>query len=61
MRSIENKRLSNEGVAFLRDPLMYEILYEIAASVGATPEEYLLRFESVLSESPEAIMSIFEK
>ena len=36
-------------------------LYAVAASVGVTPEEYLLRFEEVLNTNPKMIFDIFEK
>ena len=52
--------LSEEGKALLADPYMVKLLSVIAASVGVTTEEYLLRFESVLADMPEAIFNIFE-
>lgn len=60
MKEAEKARLSDEGLAFLNDPIMYAALTELAAEVGRTPEEYLLRFEEALSSNPEEIISIFE-
>ena len=60
MRSTATRALSAEGLVFLADAEMRTALTEIAASVGVTPEEYLLRFEEVLSENPQAILRIFE-
>ena len=57
----KNTKLSEEGHAFLQDPLMHQCVKELAFSVGATPEEYLLRFEEVLFSEPEVIFSLFEK
>ena len=54
-------KLSEEGLELLSDPIMYEILYVVAMSVGISPEEYLLRFEKVLSDTPETILGLFEK
>lgn len=53
--------LSPEGREFLADPVMYAALSVIAAAVGASPEEYLARFEKVLLEEPEAIFGTFQK
>ena len=53
-------KLSDIGIAFLADKEVYKALTKIAAQVGVTPEEYLLRFEEVLNTDPELIMSIFE-
>lgn len=47
--------LSAEGKALLRDPLLYELLSAVAQTVDVTPEEYLLRFEEVLCDDPDAI------
>ena len=55
-----NRKISEEGKALLADPIMVKLLSPIAASVGVTTEEYLLRFESVLADMPEAIFNIFE-
>ncbi len=52
--------LSPQGREMLRDPLLFELLSVIAASVGASPREYLIRFEEVLAEDPRAIFGIFE-
>lgn len=60
MRNTATRTLSTEGLAFLEDERMRAALTAIAASVGVTPEEYLLRFEEILSERPEAILGIFE-
>ncbi len=60
MRNTATRTLSAEGLAFLADAEMRAALSAIAASVGVTPEEYLLRFEEVLSEHPETILGIFE-
>lgn len=60
MRNTATRTLSAEGLAFLEDERMRAALTVIAASVGVTPEEYLLRFEEVMSERPEAILGIFE-
>ena len=54
MSEIASIQLSEAGVAFLHDPVMHEALSVIAASVGITPKEYLLRFEEVLSKKPQA-------
>jgi len=54
-----SKKLSEQGLIFLRDPLMYEALCAVAASVGATPEEYLLRFEEILLKKPKEIFDAF--
>jgi hypothetical protein len=53
--------LSPEGREFLSDPLLYNALAKIAATVNSTPEEYLLRFEKALAEDPERMIEIFEK
>ena len=53
--------LSEHGKRFLSDTVMYEALNIIAAEVGTTAEEYLLRFESALLNNPEKIYSIFER
>lgn len=53
--------LSEQGIEFLSDSVMYAALTLIAKEVGVTAEEYLIRFEKVLRETPEAIMSIFQK
>lgn len=60
MRNKANRSLTAEGLAFLEDERMRAALTVIAASVGVTPEEYLLRFEEALSECPETILGIFE-
>ena len=54
-------KLSSEGFELLNDPFLNRILSSVAASVGVTAEEYLLRFEEVLIENPKAIFDIFEK
>ena len=54
-----SKTLSEPGLIFLNDPLMYEALCVVAASVGVTPEEYLLRFEEALLEKPKEIFDAF--
>ena len=61
MRIMDSYALSEEGQKLLREPLIYEALSAIAASVGVYAEEYLRQFEKVLSENPDAIFSIFEK
>lgn len=53
-------QLSKQGIKFLNDPVMYDALSVISNSLGSTPGEYLLRFEKVLNDNPEAIMGIFE-
>ena len=53
--------LSQEGVKFLSDKVIYEALAAIASPLGVTPEEYLERFEMALSEKPEEIFSVFKK
>ena len=50
-------QLSGEGREFLSDALMYSLLSVIAESVGATPEEYLERFERAISEREEDVFS----
>lgn len=57
---LEGRILSKEGHALLNTPYLYRLLQKIAATVGVTPEEYLLRFEAVLRTDPESIMKIFE-
>ena len=52
--------LSQEGIVFLKDPVMNAALTVIAASVGVTPEEYLLRFEEVLEENPDILINTVE-
>lgn len=52
--------LSQEGIEFLKDPVMNVALTVIAASVGVTPEEYLLRFEEVLEENPDILINTVE-
>ena len=52
--------LSAEGKQLLADPLMRGVLTAVAASVGVTAEEYLLRFETVLAEDAESIFAIFD-
>ena len=59
---LQNKTIiSEEGYNFLNDPVMYNALKEITTSVGSTPEEYLARFETLLSTSPEIFFALFEK
>ncbi len=53
--------LSKEGEAFLNDKALKKKLSKIAKSVGVTPEEYLIRFEEILSTNPQKIFDIFEK
>lgn len=60
MRIEVKRKLSEEGEAFLADPIMVKLLSPIATSLGVTPEEYLLRFELVLADMPEVIFDIFE-
>jgi len=60
MKEAEKARLSDEGLAFLNDPIMYAALTELAAEVGRTPEEYLLRFEEELSSNPDELFTLFE-
>ena len=60
MEIATRKELSEEGKALLADPYMVKLLSPIAASVGVTTEEYLLRFELALADMPEAIFNIFE-
>ena len=57
---MQKTNLSEEGVALLNDSVLYHQLSLIAGSIGITPEEYLLRFEEVLSTNPDSIISIFE-
>ena len=52
--------LSDAGIAFLKDDILRAILEVVSASVGVTPEEYLIRFETVLRYKPNLIFSIFE-
>lgn len=61
VKSTQKSKLSDEGVAFLRDPIMYKHIQKIATSVGVSAEEYLIRFEEVLKDSPHLIFNIFEK
>ena len=60
MSAVTIRTLSAEGQAFLRDARLHDALSVIAASVGVSPEEYLLRFEEVLSKNPQAILGVFE-
>ena len=60
MKNLSANRLSIEGRLFLSDPQMKLAISKIASEVGTTPEEYLLRFESVLNTDPERIFNIFE-
>ena len=55
------RQLSPEGREFLNDPILYNALARIAATVNSTPEEYLLRFEKALAEDPDRLFAIFEK
>ena len=61
MKRKYEKSLSEEGVSLLNDPAIYSRLEAIAKKVGATPEEYLIRFEQVLNKTPDLILCIFEK
>ena len=54
-------KLSFEGLTLLKNPVINKKLSTVAASVGVTAEEYLLRFEEVLAENPKVIFDIFEK
>ena len=54
-----NKTLTDEGRKFLNDPVMREALTVVATSVGTSAEEYLLRFERILSENPNEIFALF--
>ena len=56
-----NRCLSSEGKEFLKDPVMYSALVEICAPVRVTPEDFLIRFEEILSYDPNAILGLFEK
>ena len=60
MQPLNKVDLSTEGRKFLSDPKVKKALSKIAASVGATAEEYLLRFEKILESDPQKILSIFE-
>lgn len=57
---MSKKVLSQEGIKFLNDPVMNAALTVIGASVGVTPEEYLLRFEEVLEENPDMLINTVE-
>lgn len=61
MSSKPKNKLTEQGLKFLSDPVMYEALSAIAEPIGVSPEEYLLRFEEVMTEQPEAIFGFFEK
>lgn len=53
--------LSEEGRAFLDDPIVYKALFFISKRVDSTPEEYLMRFERVLKTDPQKLFAIFER
>ena len=55
------RNLSDEAHRLLKDPIVYERLSKITKAIGVTPEEYLIRFEEVLSENPHSINSTFEE
>ena len=61
MYRVTDTKLSKQGRCFLNDQLLYKALSAVAASVGVTPEEYLLRFEEVLNTNPKMLFDIFEK
>ena len=52
--------VSEVGKEFLNDSVMLAALTVIAASVNSTPEEYLSRFETALSEKEKGLFEIFE-
>ena len=57
----KHKGLSAQGIELLKNPYIYEKLLTIASGVGVAPEEYLIRFEEVLSDTPDKILNIFKK
>ena len=57
----KTRTLSVEGMEMLADPIMHAVLSEAASRLGVSAEEYLLRFEEVLSHSPEKIFAVFEE
>ena len=57
---VNKKCLSKQGEKLLNDSLMSKALFAIASDIGVTPEEYLLRFETILETNPESIFKIFE-
>ena len=60
MSSVKKRELSEQGINLLNNPILSAVLSEVAFTAGFTPEEYLLRFEEVLSNTPEKIFAIFE-
>jgi hypothetical protein len=54
-------RISKEGKELLADPIMFDIITAEAISVGVTAEEYLIRFEQILSTTPDLIFKLFEQ
>ena len=54
-------RISKEGKELLADPIMFDIITAEATSVGVTAEEYLIRFEQILSTTPDLIFKLFEQ
>lgn len=59
--NIKRRALSTQGLELLCDPYIYSKLLIISSAIGVTPEEYLIRFEEVLSDTHEKILEIFEK
>ncbi len=60
MHKKDMAKLSAEGRRLLSEPTVRAVLTAVAASVGVTAEEYLLRFEEVMAEDAESVFAIFE-